>query len=190
MWNKILDTKDVKKYTSGSEVLTLNLFYEHKELGNFYVFSDDSLVPYMRKAIIDVIIENERLGLKRDEIIQMLQSVMDNIKANNGHDAYAIANTIKGRVKDEWSYLHSNALAASAFILSENEDIWTFDQSEAEKKINIWKKDANMYAFFLSKAQRDIEILITGLEKITSDVSKVVDLQITEVKTLAEKLSN
>jgi hypothetical protein len=190
MWQKISSTKDRLVYSNGSEEAILDLIYSHSELGNFYMFNQSNAIPYQRKYILDLILQNESLGLRKDELVNLLQQSIDFTKKGDTHNAFSIQTNILNRIKDEWSYYHSNMLIAAAFIVSENENIGTFSQTLAEQKINEWGVDKEMTAFFLNKVQQLTTNLMTGLQQISNDVLKMEEQsKVEEVPTLATFLN-
>jgi hypothetical protein len=191
MWQKISSTKERLVYSNGSEEAILDLIYSHSELGNFYMFNQSNAIPYQRKYILDLILQNESLGLKKDELVNLLQQSIDYTKKGDTHNAFSIQANILNRIKDEWSYYHSNMLIASAFIVSENENIGTFNQTLAEQKINEWSVDQEMTAFFLNTVQQLTTNLMIGLEQISNDVLKMEEQsKVEDVPTLAAFLNN
>ncbi|MFA9215416.1 MAG: hypothetical protein ACEQSR_16515 [Candidatus Methylacidiphilales bacterium] len=187
-WQLISKTKDLIQYSNGTEFINLELIYEHSELGNFYKFSNSSDIPYQRKYILDVVIQNENLGLNKKEILELLEQSMNYTKQGDTHNAFSVQNLIKQRVTDQWSSYHSNMLVAAAFIVSENENISTFNQQIATEKINLWTADPKMTSFFLSMAQNLTAHLMNGLTSISKDALREVEKQ-NEVPTLLEGLS-
>ena len=154
-----VDIKDKLAFCTNpetKEVYKLELIKSHSEFGNVWIFSNVLNMPFMRKAMFDLISQYETIGVDKKEVIMETQKGMNLI--NEGQpstEVYTILSNLNSRVKDVWDY-QKTAIALIGLLCikeSELENIGTYEQSIAQENINQWQKDSALFDFFLTAVQ-------------------------------------
>lgn len=178
MWQQISkEDKTIIYANQSGEICRLELLYEHKELGKFYIFNNATTIPYQRKHVLDLIIQNETLGASHKDLDDLLGQIQQLAKeSNKSFEIYNLATVMRNRINNTWTFHHAELLLAANFIVHENENISYFDQQTAEDKINTWSKDKDMLAFFLSK-------LSGWIKPLTNNLASLIQKATEELKT-------
>jgi hypothetical protein len=159
MWQ--LATKNptslVYRNTNTGEECRFSKVYDHTDLGVFYIVDNILTLPYQRKYLFDLAGQMERVGIEKAELttsIDMILNLLREKKQGFDLEIYAIASRIQSTLKDQWDYRKTALFACALCVIQDGDNIASFDQLEAIRRINAWERDPTMLAFFLTALNR------------------------------------
>lgn len=155
--------------TNTGEECSFSKVYDHPELGLFYIVDNILQLPYQRKYLFDLAQQLEKVGIEKAELLSHMDSILALCKERRPGfelDVYAIAQRIQATLKDHWDYRKTALFAVTLCVIQAGDNIASFDQTESQRRIDLWSKDPTMLSFFLTGLSKRCEPLTesyTGL---------------------------
>jgi hypothetical protein len=181
MWKLINETSEgkptrlYKNEQTGSEATT-ELIHTDKDGGKWWGFCDLFKLPYMRIAYAKQISDLYTIGVTSEDLTTWCTKEKALLKATKTdpeayEKLYALVLEKETLIKNTVDPLQQHLSLCTVYVLSDSERVDSYSTDEAVKKMNIWKLDPDMIAFFLNWHTEHMHSYMESLSVISRIVS-------------------
>lgn len=184
-WQLVKETETERIYEHQGSPLrikcTLEMIYNGEE-GRYWVFKNPFEMPIQRKHVYEVIRQYKDIGIGKEHLTERLEAIIKANQDGNSNLVYHESQNLIDKIKDVKGDIEVIQLITAFYIMADDELIDDFDVDLAYKKLDLWKKNTELFNFFLECAYKKMMILTPDLLNITQNYSekpnpKVASLQ-------------
>jgi hypothetical protein len=169
------ETRIYKNTHTGTEVKT-SVIYVTPDGVKFWGFNDLYKIPYIRTAFARHISDLYTIGLSLKDILSWCEQEKSLLKSEDPEKyekLYALVLEKERLAKFTADPIRQQLALCTVYILTDEERIDYFEDSQAEQKLNMWMGSPEMIAFFLTWHTEHIRRYMKTLDKISTTVLKM-----------------
>lgn len=170
-------------------VLTLEKIYTDKAGNDFYSFQNPLQMTAERILALEVIQKSNEYSIDTKTLIELMDLIIDNCNKGKPASAAMVAGDVKIRAMKICDYELVMDFASIAFLINdERPDLLI--PGEKEKKLKLWKEDAESRSFFLLKALQRLQLYNNlSPETLRNYLTELIPADSLPVKEISRKSS-
>lgn len=164
-----------KNNKTGSQT-KLSLIYTDKDGGKWWAFMDLYSIPIMRVSMAKNITDMYTIGLSLKDIQSWCADLKKELKGSDPEKyekTYAKLLEMENIATFTADPIKQQLALCTVYILADDELIDYFDETQSFNKMNYWKGNNEMVAFFLTWHTKAIQPYIKRLDRISTIASKM-----------------